>query len=201
VTGAKVGGLGRFLWSAAHFSHKMTMMTDSEDYEEVHVDRLSPEELVELSRYGEPAMITELVNQGLVDRLASLDSRGNSMLHMFAANGYLECIKLFLQHLPTGIDVQNNEGNTALHWACVSGQLATVQLLMGAGAKVAIENKAERTPICEAHKHQRAEILKYFEETLGKNTEETDDALDTESKDDVLDAEEKDSSSMEIVEN
>ncbi|PJF18751.1 hypothetical protein PSACC_01436 [Paramicrosporidium saccamoebae] len=150
-------------------------MTQNEDeYEEIYVERLSAEQLVEFARYGEPALVSELVVQGLSERLASQDSRGNTMLHMFAANGYLPCAKLFVQHLPSALDVQNAEGNTALHWACVSGQLETVMFLMAAGAKVAVENKAERTPICEAHKHQRTEILKFFEETLGNKEESTE---------------------------
>lgn len=144
-----------------------------DEYEEVHVDRLTPAELVEFSRYGEPALISSLVEQGLIDRLAAAhDARGNTMLHMFAANGFVDCIRLFLEHCPqvqeTILDSQNDEGNTPLHWACISGQLETCKLLLAAGAKVAIENKAERTPICEAHKHQRSTMLSFFEETLGR---------------------------------
>lgn len=145
---------------------KMTVM--EEEYEEIFVEKLSPEELVEYARYGEPTLVTELASQGLTERLGSTDTRGNTMLHMFAANGFLDCIRIYLQVYPQGIDIQNAEGNSALHWACMTGQLAATQLLMTAGAKVAIENKAERTPICEAHKHQRIEILNFFEDSLGK---------------------------------
>lgn len=148
-----------------------------EEYEEVHVEKLSPAELVGYARYGEPALVRELCNQGLSDRLASSDEWGNTMLHMFAANGFTDCISLFLETAPTPVlqqtlDRQNAEGNTPLHWACVAGQLETVKLLRTAGATVAIENNAERTPICEAHKHQRTAILAFFEETLGRKDAE-----------------------------
>lgn len=151
------------------------MTIAEEDYEEIYVEKLSFEELVEYARYGEPALVAELVSQGLTDRLGATDSRGNNMLHMFAANGFIDCMQLYLQSYRQGIDAQNAEGNTPLHWACMAGQLAAVQLLVTADAKVAIENKAERTPICEAHKHQRTDILKFFEETLGKR----EDAVET----------------------
>lgn len=151
-------------------------MTQAEEYEEVLVENLSPAGLVEYARYGEVAIITELVNQGLQERLdGAVDERGNTMLHMFAANGYLDCIVALLEHatMPTELLNQvNKEGNTALHWACVAGQLEAVRLLMSFGPTVAIENVAYRTPICEAQQHKRHEILKYFEETLGRKGDE-----------------------------
>lgn len=151
---------------------------EGDGVEEVYVERLSPSELVEFARYGEPMLISELASQGLAERLLAVDGRQNSMLHMFAANGYIECIQKYLEHCPLEkrdemLNHQNSEGNTALHWACVAGQLAAAQLLVAAGAKVAIENKAERTPICEAHKHRRSTLLEYFEEAFGRK-ESTD---------------------------
>lgn len=150
-------------------------MTQEEEYEEVLVENLSPEELVEYARYGEVAIIKELVAQGLQSRLDSaVDERGNTMLHMFAANGYLDCVEEILKSAtkPTELINQvNKEGNTPLHWACVAGQLEVVKMLMAHGATVAIENVATRTPICEAHQHKRTAILKYFEETLGRKDE------------------------------
>lgn len=145
------------------------MTFEEEQYEEIYVEKLAPSELLEYARYGEEAIITELVGQGLQDRLHATDDRGNTMLHMFAANGHVECIQAFLKCCPqlsNILNYQNNEGNTPLHWACVAGQLTVVRLLLDAGATVAVENKAERTPICEAHKHRRTELLKFFEETL-----------------------------------
>lgn len=145
-----------------------------EDCEPVYVERLTDEELVEYARYGELDILRELVAQQLSARLLATDGRGNTMLHMLAANGHLDCIRYMLRGLAEDavrhavLDQQNEEGNTALHWACISGQLAAVQLLMLEGAKPALENRAGRTPICEAHKHRRAEILAFFEEMLGR---------------------------------
>lgn len=145
-----------------------------EEHEQVYVERLTDEELVDYARYGEIEILRELMTQQLSNRLLATDSRGNTMLHMFAANGHLDCMRCILGALTeeggrgSFVDQQNVEGNTALHWACISGQLPAVQLLMLEGAKVALENKAGRTPICEAHKHRRLEILAFFEELLGR---------------------------------
>ena len=148
---------------------------EEEEYEQLHVEKLSEEELVDYARYGEIEILNELIRQDLLSRLQVADSRGNTMLHMFAANGHLECLKLLLEHVPNLdqlLHSQNAEGNTALHWACMSGQLAAVQILIVNGAKVSIENKAERTPVCEAHKHNRTTILAFFEGYLGNRKDE-----------------------------
>ena len=168
---------------------------DMDVYEEILVETLTSEELVQYARYGEMAVIQELVNMGLTGRLdSSVDGRGNTMLHMYAANGHLECMAFFLAHCqPPTINLPNGEGNTAIHWACVAGQLASVRLLLEAGAKVALENGKGRTPICEAQQHSRRAILEYFEATLGRKDEgmsvaveeecEEEDAIDVESVD------------------
>lgn len=155
---------------------------EDEECEEVYVERLTPPELVEYARYGDPALVRELCEQGLQERLAACDERGNTMLHMFAANGLTECIALFLERAPLEVrqqtlDRQNAEGNTPLHWACIAGQHEAVRILRAAGAQVAIENKAARTPICEAHKHQRINILAFFEETLGSKADSSAEGI------------------------
>lgn len=145
---------------------------EGEEYEEIQIENLSLDQLVEYSRYGEVQLVTELVAQGLQDRLlTAMDERGNTMLHMFAANGLFDCVQAFIENCPNLDEIiskQNFEGNTALHWACIAGQITVVQLLLNAGAKLSIENKIERTPICEAYRHQRLELLSYLEERLGK---------------------------------
>ncbi len=146
-----------------------------EEGETVYVERLSDAELVEYARYGEVEILRELVALGQATRLASaVDDRGNTMLHMFAANGHLDCIRFLLQHIVVSplelVNRQNSEGNTALHWACISGQLTAAQLLLIHGATVAIENKLERTPVCEAHRHRRSDMLEFFEDFLGKKS-------------------------------
>jgi ankyrin repeat protein len=145
-------------------------LEEEEKCEEVDVSELSDQELVEYARYGEIEILYELVRLKLEKRLSCQDSKGNSMLHMYSANGHISCIKYLLSHIESTatfiIDRQNLEGNTALHWASSVGQLESVQLLVEAGASISIENKATRTPICEAHRNQRDLVLQYYEKTF-----------------------------------
>lgn len=147
-------------------------MPEDNNEEEVEVEKLSPGELVEFARWGEPVLIGALCERGLEDRLATaVDGRGNTMLHVFAANGSTECVRLFLEACPRVeqvLNAQNHEGNTPLHWSCITGQLESCRLLLEAGATVAIENRVERTPICEAHRHRRDTILALFEQALAR---------------------------------
>lgn len=152
---------------------------EGEEEEQVVVEGLSAEELVEYARYGEVAILEELIRLDLRERLQAVDNRGNTMLHMFAANGHLDCIRYLVQHTPNLVallDHPNKEGNTALHWACIAGQLGAIQLLILNGAKCTIENNVERTPICEAHRQGRTEVLAFFEELLGRKPTSDDPA-------------------------
>lgn len=162
---------------------KRPVSEDNHDNEvEVEVEKLSPAELVDFARWGESALIEALCERGLGDRLTTaVDERGNTMLHVFAANGSTECVKLFLEACPQVeqvLNAQNHEGNTPLHWSCITGQLESCQLLLAAGANVAIENRVERTPICEAHRHRRDALLALFEQALARKEDEGKDQVD-----------------------
>ncbi len=140
--------------------------------EEVVVEDLPLESLVEYARYGSVEVISQLAGAMMADRIRDArDVRGNTMLHMHAANGHLDCVAAILGALEGAplSNVQNDEGNTPLHWACMTGQLEVVRLLCTEGQSVAsIENKAERTPICEAERQGHGAILDFFQELLGR---------------------------------
>lgn len=60
-----------------------------EEIEVIYVENLTGEEIVNFARYGEVDIVTELLRSGLNVRLfEAFDSRGNSALHMAAANGH-----------------------------------------------------------------------------------------------------------------
>lgn len=55
-------------------------------------------------------------------------------LHCAAYGGFVECVSVLLQEGRATVNLQDLEGITALHWACSTGSLDVVQLLINAGA-------------------------------------------------------------------
>lgn len=74
------------------------------------------------------------------------------------------------------VDVCNNQGNSALHWACVNGHDEVVRLLMENSAEPSKLNEFERTPVDEAldRGHQNVvDVIKSF--AAGNDDDEKDD--------------------------
>ena len=108
-----------------------------------------------------------------------------SLLHWAAANNHVDVLRYLLTSLddartslkqenaPTNgdsspsqtfkpkqgglVNVQNNSGNTALHWAALNGNLECVKLLVQAGADPGIRNNAGKDAVFEA---ERGELNK-----------------------------------------
>ena len=57
-------------------------------------------------------------------------------LHCAAYGGFTECLSVLLNEGNADINLQDAEGVTALHWACSSGHMETIQLLIGGGANL-----------------------------------------------------------------
>ncbi|KAJ1663563.1 hypothetical protein IW140_004850 [Coemansia sp. RSA 1813] len=74
------------------------------------------------------------------------DEREENFREM-AALGNVKAMKAYL-HAGVNIDGQNKmNGQTALHWACVRGNSAAVELLVRAGADATITNNKGQTPL------------------------------------------------------
>lgn len=68
----------------------LDLQSDEEEIEVIYVENLSPKEIVDFARYGEMDIIEELVRSNLSSKFkTSVDERGNTPLHMAAANGHL----------------------------------------------------------------------------------------------------------------
>lgn len=88
--------------------------------------------------------------------LVGLDTIGfvqenRTPLHVAAHLGLTDTVKLLLSH-EANFEAQDKYGNTALHLACDSGNVATVQALLGAGKKITLrtKNREGQTPLHNA---------------------------------------------------
>lgn len=109
-----------------------------EEIEVIYVENLTGAEIVEFARYGELQIIEELSRLGLLQKLTdATDARGNTALHMAAANGHTEMVSFILAAVENNAEYVNRlnvDGNTALHWSCLNGHADIVRALLGAGA-------------------------------------------------------------------
>eukprot|EP00922_Rhytidocystis_sp_ex-Travisia-forbesii_P017471 GHVS01026044.1.p1 GENE.GHVS01026044.1~~GHVS01026044.1.p1 ORF type:complete len:281 (+),score=100.31 GHVS01026044.1:67-909(+) len=60
-----------------------------------------------------------------------VDSNGSTGLHLAAANGHVEIVRLLLQLCPALAAAANNAGNFALHWAVQNRHTDVVKVLLG----------------------------------------------------------------------
>jgi len=109
----------------------------------------------------------------------SVDEFGRNGIHMAAANGHVEIVKLLVE---AGADVgtENAEGSTPLHWACLNGHVGIVDYLLDKGAKLSACNKAGKTPFDEALLRSQKEVLDYLEERHDREGGDDDDEEDPE---------------------
>ncbi|KAL2754852.1 hypothetical protein ACRALDRAFT_2028108 [Sodiomyces alcalophilus JCM 7366] len=101
--------------------------------------------------------------------LAARDEGKSSPLHMAAGNGNLDIVTSLLSHFSstqdqrkTFLDLPNEYGNTALHWASLRGHLPVVKVLMEAGANPAAANDKDQIPLDLALFEDRKDIVDHF---------------------------------------
>ncbi|KZW02978.1 ankyrin [Exidia glandulosa HHB12029] len=111
---------------------------------------------------------------------AARDDRGNSALHMAAANGHVDVLQLLLP-LFASYDVPNESGSTPLHWAALNAQMDATKLLVeserGGVKLIDVANKAGRTPLAEAELAGWDEGARWMVDKM--DLEEAPPALDT----------------------
>lgn len=119
------------------------------------------DDFVQMARYGEE----EELRAFLADSPHVVNHQnefGQSALQVAAANGHAGIVTALLA---AGADANliNKEGNSPLHWACVTGQLECVKLLVETGkADVSLRNKAGRTPLDEAYDRGHSAVFDYL---------------------------------------
>lgn len=76
------------------------------------------------------------------------DNRGDTSIHRLASLGRTEILSILLVHcVKPNLELQNAEGNTALHIACEDDESSCALLLIQHKASVEIENKRKQTPL------------------------------------------------------
>lgn len=68
--------------------------------------------------------------------------------------------------------MQNDSGNTALHWAALNGKLDCVKVLMEAGADPTIKNRAGHDAVYEAELNDKTEVVEWVLKEGGEGLEE-----------------------------
>ncbi|NXH18734.1 PP16A phosphatase, partial [Bucco capensis] len=121
---------------------------------------ITQEKIEDARAATERQMLREI--QELLQEDADLDAprgHGATLLHIAAANGYVEAAELLLEHR-AGVGSRDEDGWQPLHAAACWGQLQLVELLVAHGADLNSKSLLEETPldVC-ADDEVRAKLL------------------------------------------
>lgn len=128
------------------------------------------EDLVLSAREGDITPFQEFFKQqGAREKFLNIENEvsKSTPLHMAAANGHTELVKLILDNIEESerkqyVNKPNDHGNTALHWACLVGVLDCVKLLVEAGADPMIQNESGKDSVFQAESAGHEEIIDYL---------------------------------------
>lgn len=81
-------------------------------------------------REGNVDKLKELLKEIDEGELNSLDENGLGLVHWASDRGNVDVLKLILTTAGIDINLRDNEGQTALHYACSCGHKACVELLL-----------------------------------------------------------------------
>ncbi|KAL6046305.1 Ankyrin repeat domain-containing protein 53 [Balamuthia mandrillaris] len=97
---------------------------------------------------GNPAIVARLIDNGA--DINALDGKGSTPLHLAAANGHLECVKVLLdRHADPNVEEPYNRCSP-LHHAAQYNQTQVLQLLIESGATVDHKDRNGVLPIHKA---------------------------------------------------
>ena len=99
----------------------------------------------ELVAEGELEELKPLLAVGNVHRRAK-DERGRTLLHVAAESGQKAVVKYILDLARSSVDVQDNDGNTALHLSVLKNHVDVADLLLASGASAVIQNSRQILP-------------------------------------------------------
>jgi ankyrin repeat protein len=88
-----------------------------------------------------------------------VDSNGDTRLNIASFNGDVDDV---LESLSDGINITNNHGNSALHYACLKGNLVIVRILLNNGININCANNKNQLAIdiaCDERNYDIAKLL------------------------------------------
>ncbi|KAF9123271.1 hypothetical protein BGW39_009138, partial [Mortierella sp. 14UC] len=99
---------------------------------------------------------------------------------------------------PEAVNIQNDQGNTALHWAATNGHAKVVETLISKGkADYKLKNAAGHTAMLEAEIHEREQVVAWMlintelEEEMKEGNDDDEDEEESSSSDEEEEEEKK----------
>ena len=107
-------------------------------------------------RFNCVATVKLLIQRGANPAIASTNR--STALHFAARRGNHKVAELLLDHAKVDINEKDFAHMTALHLACVSGNIAISKMLLGRGADIRAKSTELMTPLHTAVYHGNAEV-------------------------------------------
>ena len=115
--------------------------------------------LVAACKSGDDSLVLSLINSGVnVNCLVKIDGSEWSPLLMATDKGRTDVVQLLLER-GAQVDLQDNDGLTALIWANVRGHTEIVNVLLERGAQVDLQNNVGWTALMMASGTEIVEVL------------------------------------------
>ncbi|KAM3566477.1 hypothetical protein ARSEF4850_000521 [Beauveria asiatica] len=97
------------------------------------------------------------------DDLAAPNSSGQTALHVAAKLNLVSVVEDFLLKARACVDAQDQEQNTALHYACEQGNAYIVKALLDVKAQMHLRNVSGQTPCDAAERNQHFDIARQLQ--------------------------------------
>jgi hypothetical protein len=113
---------------------------------------------------------------GATFALPGVPGAGATPLHLAAAGGHDEVIRILLDHgAPIDAAARDRNQGTPLHWAIAGGKAESVEILLAAGADIHAENQHGQTPLdlataLETTHAQGGAIVAYLQDKGGRQS-------------------------------
>jgi len=119
----------------------------------------SEKSIEDFIREGNTERLQELLKNVDPNDLNTLDENGLGMIHWASDRGNIDILKIILNAKGIDIDLQDNEGQTALFYASSCGHKTCVQLLLDRGANKETLDNEESSCIDVAYDDEIKKIL------------------------------------------